>query len=503
MQKLKYFFRIRIELGASMRQPGHIFFLCLTAWFALAQSALAWPKNEADIGAKNHPNFLAQQGGLIDDQSLSTYVSEIGNKIVAQTRFADRRWTFSVTDTPIVNAFATPGGYVYITRGLLALANSEAELAAVIGHEVAHLTAEHHSKRQKRGQDANIGVLVGTVLGGVLGGKDGLKKGIQLSSKVAAGYVGQFSQSQEFEADKLGTEYLARAGYDPLAQSSILNSLGRKSAFEAKKSGKTYNPNRVDFFATHPATTDRVRRARDFAQQINNSNSYAQNEGRYLAAIDGMIYGDSARQGFVRGSAFIHPEIGFRYTVPNGFVITNSARRVVSRGPNGATFNLDGGGKSDRSPANYIRQVWAPMIGKEVKIGQLGQIQSVPENGVNAATVVLPFQRNGETWLAHLTAIEHRGRFIRLTGTARQSDQGLLRDFSVAARSFQAISPAQASRYKPYRLRAYEVRPGDTVDWLSLASPSQQFRQELFQTLNGMPSNSGLRAGELVKVVTE
>jgi len=418
------------------------------------------------------------------------------------TPLAHEPWVFTVTDTPVVNAFAAPGGYVYITRGLLALANSEAELAAVIGHEVAHLTASHHSKRQKRGNDAGIGVLVGTVLGGILGGKDGLKKGIELSSKVAAGYVGQFSQAQEFEADQLGTKYLAAAGYNPLAQAAILNALGAKRAFEASKSGKEYNPNRVDFFATHPATKDRVNKARQYARGFQKGNRIEAEE-RYMAAIDGMVYGDSAQQGFVRGKTFQHPVIGFEYSVPNSFTITNSARRIVATGPNGAQFNLDGGGKANGNGGSYIRDVWLEQFRREVEVGRLGQISRFSRNGVNGAHAILPYKRNGADWLAHLTVINHRGRFIRLTGMARAQDRGLLRDFDWAAATFRALSDAEAAQMKPYRLRSYRVRTDDTVDWLSLGSPSQKLRQQLFMTLNGLPDQNALFAGDIVKVVTE
>jgi len=455
------------------------------------------------MGADNHPRFLAQQGGAIKNQRLADYVRQVGSRIVAHTPLAHEPWVFTVTDTPVVNAFAAPGGYVYITRGLLALANSEAELAAVIGHEVAHLTASHHSKRQERGNNAGIGVLVGTVLGGILGGKDGLKKGIELSSKVAAGYVGQFSQKQEFEADQLGTRYLAAAGYNPHAQSAILHSLGAKRAFEARTSGREYNPNRVDFFATHPATKDRVKRAAEIARALEGTGQGIEAEAPYMAAIDGMIYGDGAEQGFVRGKTFQHPVLGFAYSVPKSFTITNSSSRVVSNGPGGSQFNLDGGGQARARPQDYLSGVWVKQIERDVPTGQLNKVETFSRNGVTGAHAVLPIKRNGSDWLAHLTVIEHRGRFIRLTGLAPASAPGLLGEFDQAAASFRALGDWETAQMRPYRLRSYRVQPQDTVDWLTLASPSQKLRHELFLTLNGIADGSGLVPGDLVKVVTE
>ena len=463
----------------------------------------AWPQDEAQLGAQNHPKFLAQQGGTIKDEALANYVRQIGARIVAQTPLAHEKWVFSVTDTPVVNAFAAPGGYVYITRGLLALANSEAELAAVIGHEVAHLTASHHSKRQKRGNDAGIGVLVGTVLGGIIGGKDGIKKGIELSSKVAAGYVGQFSQKQEFEADQLGTRYLASAGYNPYAQAAILHSLGAKRAFEAQRSGREYNPNRVDFFATHPATQDRVKRASDMARSLAGNGQGRNADEPYMAAIDGMVYGDSAEQGFVRGKTFQHPVLRFEYTVPKNFTITNSSSRVVANGPNGAQFNLDGGGEANTSPQTYIRGVWVKQISRDVPTGQLNKIENFARNDVSGATAVLPIKRNGVDWLAHLTVVQHNGRFIRLTGLTPATNPGLLQAFDEAAGSFRALADWEAAQMQPYRIRTYRTQPQDTVDWLSLASPSQKLRQEHFRTLNGLRPGVPLSAGDMVKVVVE
>ncbi len=469
----------------------------------MASQALAWPQDQARIGAENHPKILAQQGGEIKNKALVNYVRRVGDRIVAQTPLAQEPWVFTVTDTPVVNAFAAPGGYVYITRGLLALANSEAELAAVIGHEVAHLTAAHHQQRAERNNNAGLGVIVGTVIGGILGGKDGLKKGIELSSKVATGYVSQFSQSQEFEADALGTQYLAAAGYNPLAQSAILRALSAKRAFEAKKTGQAYNPNRVDFFATHPATEDRVRRVTRVGNSLRSPDAQREAEAPYMNAIDGMVYGDSAEQGFVRGKTFAHPVIGFEYSVPDSFTITNSAQRIVSKGPNGAQFNLDGGGKANGTPEEHLRNVWIKQIARDVEIGPIGQVTTYAQNGIRAAHATVPYTRDGVNWRGHLTVIHHRDGFIRLSGLAPASDAGVFRQFDAAARSFRALTAAEAAQLRPYRLRSYEVQSYDNVQWLAMGGATLELPQELFLTLNGMDGPQDLFAGDLVKVVTE
>jgi len=235
--------------------------------FIAAGPAFAWTAQQTELGKSNHPRIMREYGGEITNQAIAGYVDGIGAVILRSTSYKDEPWTFTVLDSPVVNAFALPGGYVYVTRGLLGLANSEAEVAAVIGHEIAHLTRQQVEARQERQSDAAIGVLAGTIWGAVLDGKEGLKKGIQLSSRIATGYVAQHSQKQEFEADETGIGYLARAGYDPHAQSRFLSSLAAKAKVEAAIAGRGYNPNRVDFFASHPATGDRVRRAAIVANQ--------------------------------------------------------------------------------------------------------------------------------------------------------------------------------------------------------------------------------------------
>jgi predicted Zn-dependent protease len=465
-------------------------------------AAHGWPEGHQEAGAKRHPGILANLGGEIENIALTDYVRRVGQKIIARTPYAQEHWQITVVDSPIVNAFATQGGYVYITRGLLALANSEAELAAVLAHEMAHITQNHVAKREKRGNKAGLGVLVGAVLGGLADGKDGVKKGIQVGSKLASGYVAQFSQGQEFDADQVGQRFMIAAGYDPMAQADFLASMAAKRDLEAEIAGRAYNPNQVDFFATHPATGDRVRKARDFAQSIEMRALLKTGEAEYMRAIDGMIYGDSPAQGFVRGRQFIHPDIRFRFEVPPDFVITNSAKAVRSRGPNGATFTLASGGKATGAMRRFIAQEWVPAIAKQVKVsGKLQNYEEYRANGLRAATGYLPVTRKNGRWAMQLTVVEYNGRFYRLTGFARADQRRVLSGLADAARSFAPMSERDARRQRPYTIRTHEVRRGDTVAGLARQMPNMERREARFVLMNALPSSRVLERGDLVKLV--
>ena len=485
----------------SLRQQANAIAMALTALALVMVPGLAaaWPENEAKAGAQSHGQVLAQFGGQISNARLSAYIDRIGRRITAVTPYAAETWTFTVLDSPVVNAFAIQGGYIYLTRGMLALANSEAEIAAVIGHEIAHITARHHAERQERGNKAGIGVLIGTAIGGLLGGKDGLKEGIQLSSKLAQGYVSQFSQQQEFEADTIGTKYLSAAGYDPAAQARILAALSAKRALEARIAGKSYNPNRVDFFSTHPATADRVRKVGQLAQGLPGAEL---SEAAYMDAIDGMIYGDSASQGFVRGRRFVHPEIGFELTVPEGFVITNSSTSVRAEGPNGSKFILDSGGPARGGMARYIQRTWLRQIEDQYGEARLYGLQEYQNGGVDVAQALVDITLRGRPTTVITTLVSLNGQFHRLSGIADRGDWNSLFALSEAAASYRALSAREAANERPYRLQVFEAGRRDTVASMAARSPFDTHAEDIFRTLNGL-SAGAMQRGDLVKVVVE
>ncbi len=244
---------------------------------------------EQSVGDNIHPVVLKEYGGAYANPRISAYVNDVGQRIAAHSDYAGKRFTFTVLNSPVSNAFAVPGGYIYVTRGLLSLANSEAELAGVLGHEIGHVTARHSARRQT---GALLGDLV-TIGAAVLGGREAA----QAAQLLAGGTTANYSRSQELESDTLGVRYISRAGYDPYEQADFLSHLQNQKTLHAQISGRNnYDPDRVDFFASHPATPQRVVQAINQAKASGVPiNAGERREEAYLQNIKGMLYGEAGR----------------------------------------------------------------------------------------------------------------------------------------------------------------------------------------------------------------
>ncbi len=459
--------------------------------------------SEQRTGDQAHPQILAQFGGEVSDRALRDYVDGIGRRLAAASEQPDAKWTFTVLDSPVVNAFALPGGYVYVTRGLIALANDEAELAGVIGHEIGHVTAAHSAGRQERAGIAQIGILGATILGAVAGlSGDALNAIGQIGSTIGQGYVASYSRAQEFEADRLGVRYIARAGYDPLAQADFLANMQAETTLQARLAGGAYNPNRVDFFSTHPATAERVREAVAAAGVAAPADERRRGRQRFFAAIDGMIYGDSPAQGFVEGRRFSHPELRFTFTAPEGFRIQNSAAQITMAGPNGAGIVFSGDERQGQDAEGYIARIWAPGIARQTRTGQLQNFQRGRIGGLEAASALLPAETQQGVRILRLTAIRDGNRIWRFMGVQPQGQDRLGLVMDQAAASFAKLSQREAAALTPLRIAIHEVRAGETPASLARRMAFDDDREARFRVLNGLgPRQEGLRTGRKVKLV--
>jgi predicted Zn-dependent protease len=454
---------------------------------------------EQRAGDQAHPQILAQFGGAYQGP-VSDYVRGIGRRIAANTEQPQGPWTFTVLDSPIVNAFALPGGYVYVTRGLVALAGDEAQLAGVIGHEMGHVVAAHSTQRNERATIAQIGVLA-AVLGGAALGLEGsaLEALGQGAGALAQGTVASYSRAQEIEADRLGVAYLGRTGYDPGAQADFLRAMQAQDALSARLAGGAYDPNRVDFFATHPATGLRIEAAEAAAGA--GGGLGPRNRDAFLNAVDGMTYGDSAAQGFVRGRRFVHPALRFAFEAPPGYEIANAAQQVTMRGPGGAGIVFDGARDPGGSMADYVARRWAGELASQTRSGQLQDLRTFRVGGLEAASVVLPVQTNRGVAAAHLTAIRAGGgRIYRFFGLGPGSE---IARMAQAGESFRPLSTAEAARERPWRIRVVTVRPGDSVASLAARMPFETAREERFRVLNSLAPGQQPRPGERVKLVVQ
>ncbi len=450
------------------------------------------PSQERQIGASEHPKIVAQFGGEVQDAKLRQYVTNLGNGVLRHTEMAGQRFKFTLLDSPVVNAFALPGGYVYVTRGLMTLANSEAELAGVIGHEIGHVTARHSAKRY------NTAVGVG-FLATVLGIATKSRTAADLGNFFGQGIVASFSRDQEYQADQLGIKYIGRAGYYPYAQANFLHALQRDAALARQMAGVAGTSSPFGgFFDTHPNTADRVARARSYAAQVERQGGQApKNQGRdrYLNQINGMYYGESPRHGYVRGRTFHHAPLRFSFQVPAGFQLINQAQAVFAKGPNGAQMKFDGTRRAKiKDPAQHIRSEWAREL-------NLSNVTSGKVNGMAAATATARVNTKQGQALLRLIVIRYdANQLYRFIFVDRRGNQG--RYASETMRSFRKLTAGQANSVKPRRLRVVKAKRGSTVDRFVRQMKVEKEPRAVFELINGLSPGQRLQPGQSVKVVT-
>ena len=446
------------------------------------------PSEEKQIGLREHPKILAQFGGVYDDPNATGYVASIGGRLAAASETPALGFTFTLLDSPIVNAFALPGGFVYISRGLMALAGDEAELAGVLGHEIGHVVARHSAQRQSQAILAQLGV----GLLGVVGGRGST----QLAGTVAGLYLRGYSRDQELEANMLGVRYLRRAGYNVIAMADFLERMRANSQLEARIAGRL--PDEVDQYditATHPRTAERVRRAVSLS---GGKQGGRRHRGAYLDTIDGMIFGDGPEQGYTLGQRFAHPKLRFEFLVPNGFTLQNRPDQVVatSKRDKAAIIFHSAPKPYQGKMTGYLGNVWA-------RGAALNELEAIRINGLDAATGWVR-ARDGRTDY-RLIAIRFSAQqiFRFVFAAAPTTMRRLAAPFQRTTYSFKRLSSAQADALRPKRLRIVRVAPADTVSGFSTKMAVDSFRQERFTTLNGLGSGRPLASRKRVKLVVQ
>ena len=327
------------------RRPSHLLPLVLAAALLTgcgsavinpvtgqAERSVMSEQAELAEGAKAHQQVL-QEYGVVKDARLQAYVNNLGQRLAKLSHRNQLQWHFTLLDSPEINAFALPGGYVYVTRGIMAYLQNEAELAGVIGHEIGHVTARHGAQRATRQQDAGLGVLAASVLGAVLESQ-GISGAGRLASDVsqtaAAGYIASYGRDQELQADQLGAEYLARTAYDPRNLISVIGALKAQERFAAdlaRAAGRTA-PAQNSWLASHPSNDQRLQQITQLAAQYKGSYT-DEGRARYLQATSGMAFGESADQGLTRGQNFYHASLGIALTAPAGWRIQNEPDKLA------------------------------------------------------------------------------------------------------------------------------------------------------------------------------
>lgn len=458
---------------------------------ATGQSTLAFGSLDDDValGRQEHPKLVAAFGGEYENQRLSNYVTQLGNSLAAKTELPGLPYKFTVLNTPIVNAMALPGGFVYVTRGLLALGSNEAEVAGVLGHEIGHVVARHTAQRQAETILAQIGLVV-------LGVATGVPQLVQLAQVGAVGMLQKHSREQELEADTLGVRYMSRNGYDPEGMVTFLASLREYSQLEAQLSGQ--DPSVVDeynWLATHPRTLDRVELAMSKAEAARSADPLI-NRDLYLNQINGMIYGDDPRQGIIDGNRFRHPDLRFEFIAPEGFRLFNSVDNVTAQHPKGAGFVFDMADSSSGDMADYLVNDWASDV-------SLNDVERLDINGMEAATGWTRADgRNGPVDLRGLAIQGDSGKVFRFLFVSPSNQRGWGDAFRITTYSFRRLSAAEAKQIHGFNLIVVPARSGDTVAALSRTMPFGRFNEKAFRVLNDLVEGGNPPAGSQVKVVT-
>ena len=458
-------------------------------------SVLLSPEQERQIGAREHPRLVAEMGGAYRDPALQAYVTAIGLKLVRVSETPAAPYTFTIIDSDAVNAFALPGGYVHVTRGLLALADSEAELAGVLAHEIAHIVARHPAQRYNR----TLTVGLGAAVLGAVAATAGLPADIaDLTLVGAKAHLQSYSREQELEADMLGVGYLSQAGYDPTAMATFLEQLNHYSRWQAVLAGRPETSADGDsIMASHPRTAARIAQVNRLAEQAAAANA-AQGREVYLARIDGVIFGDSPEQGLRIGQDFYHQGLRFAVRVPPGFAFVNRPDQIVARGPGGALIAFDRvTTQTLRDAARYVGRDWGAGLG-------LTQVERIEVNGMAGATGATRVMTRSGPLDIRLVAIQadqrHVYRLIFITPP--QMTRRLAAALKQTIASFRRLSEAEAAAIRPLRIRVITVKPGDTTRSLAAALPFVDHQLEWFLVLNRIDPGEPLTPGQRVKIVT-
>ena len=446
---------------------------------------------EAQQGAQYHQQFLNEFGGAMTG-SQAAYVEQVGKNIAVQSGLANSQSAFNVTllNSSVDNAFAVPGGYVYVTRQLVSLMNNEAELAGVLGHEVGHVAARHSASRQRQAQRNSILGAIGSILSGVLLGDSSLGQlGQQIFSAAPQLLTAQYSRRQETEADNLGIQYLKTAGYDPRAMATLLQSLAAQTALDAALQGR--DATMPQWASTHPDPASRVRAALAQAGNV----AGITNRDTFLTRIDGLLYGDDPRQGVIEGNTFIHPDLRLTFTAPNGFYMVNGTRAVSINGQSGQAQLTTG--PYNGNLETYVRQAFQAIGGQTQLAPQT--LQRTTVNGLPALYGVARVNTGQQTVDVTVFAYEFSNsqafHFAALTPAGRAST------FNSMFNSMRRINANEAAQVIPRRVDVVTARSGDTVQSLASRMAYSNAQVERFRVLNGLAANAQVVPGEKYKIV--
>ncbi len=437
------------------------------------------PEGDA-IGAREHPRIIASYGGIYSDRQAEITLARIVGRLLAAADQPNQKFTVTILDTAEVNAFALPGGYVYVTRGILALASDTSELAAVLAHEISHVTLKHARARTNR---ARTNEIVDKVVSGVFGGDIETDQ----SSNRSKASLAVFSQQQELAADKEGIMVAGRAGFDPHAAARFLGAMGRFASFSAGDEEQE-----GDFLSSHPSTPDRVQKAIETARAFFGAPGIGEMAREdYMVSIDGLAFGDSPAQGSVVGRRYVNPALKFTFEVPSSYTLQISKGAVVGVAGEGEAVRFD----SAEVPANmpledYLKSGWIAGL-------QPASVKRESANGFDMASGIAVTPQ----WNFRVAVVRHQNRVYRFIFAAKFDSAAFGKAADATLKSFRATTAKDLGSVKKLVIRTIAAGNVDTADSMARRMSGLGRGTDLFYILNNLYPGDTLVAGQKYKIV--
>ena len=439
-------------------------------------------EQEVAMGKQAHQQVLKQYD-VYQIPELQQYVNEIGQKLAKKSHRANLDFHFTLLDSPEVNAFALPGGYVYITRGIMAYMNSEEQLAGVLGHEIGHVTARH-SVRQHGAQTAAglIGVLATIATGS--------QQVAQASNQIGGALISGYGRGHELEADRLGAEYLARTDYDPEKMLGVVGILKNQEEFELQRAREEGRQPRVyhGVFSSHPENDQRLQEVIRAADKFKNPDAGETNPEKFLGLMDNVTFGHSENQGIIRGNSFYHRGLDFTLSFPPDWRIENHPEQLMAVSPDSKAamiVQLDML-KNGETPAQFLRR----------NFGNLKNGQSIDGGGYTAiASGQTPFG----TGPFRVTSVPHNGSVFVVAGFAKSQrpDQ----QFVDTAKSIRKLKSEERKMAQAKKIKLIRASGTDTFASLAARTDLGEYAEEQLRLLNGMYPDGEPQPGQLIKIV--
>jgi predicted Zn-dependent protease len=430
------------------------------------------------IGRREHPRIIAAYGGVYSDRPAEIMVARIVSRLLAASNQPNAQFQVTILDSSEVNAFALPGGYIYVTRGILALASDTSQLAAVLAHEIAHVTLRHARARTDRTRTTQI---VDRVITSVFGGDTSTDATANRTRESMAA----FSQNQELEADREGIKFAGKAGYEPQAAARFLGVMSRFASFSAGENGGE------GFLSSHPSTPARIQKAADTARTMFGRAALETDRAGYLASIAGLTFGDSPAQGSIVGRRFIHTASKFTFTVPSGYTLQNSQSAVVGVAGDGEAVRFDSADvQANVALADYLRSGWIAGL-------KADSVTTQNYNGIEMATGLA----QTDQWFFRVSVMRLDGQVYRFIFAAKSDSSRFAQGAEATLKSFRRTSAADLDQVRKVAVRIVTAKAGDSADSLARQMAGLNRGSELFYIINDLFPGDAVTPGEKYKIV--